>query len=647
MKDRDSATDAWGIQHGYRDVHGAWHPVGRGTRTRLRAAMGGDGPRSPEPGGVRRMRPGMRRVTGGSGWLRWEDGGEVELRRGERVDVPEGMHECLDVDGAHAGWWLAVGGGCDEAPPGTAWGWAAQLYAARSRRSWGHGDFGDLRRLGDMARGMGAGFTLLNPLGAPLPGRPQEDSPYSPSSRMFLNPLYLRIEDVPGAEEEGRFLEGLVTAGRALNERRRIDRDAVYGLKMRALERLWRRFRGDPRYDRYCREQGLVLRRFAVFNALSERWGGGWSRWPEACRRPDSAAVSRFADEEAPRVAFHQWLQWLLDEQLGRAATALPLMLDVPIGVGRDGFDAWLWQDVLALDVAVGVPPDEYNTQGQNWGLPPYIPHRLRRAGYGPWRQTLRAMLRQAGGLRVDHVMGLFRLYWIPGGASPADGGYVRYAADEMLAVLAIESRRAGAVVVGEDLGMVERGVRPRLRRANVLSYRLLWFERGRPETYPEEAMAAITTHDLFTVAGLWTGSDLKEQEALGLRPNGAGMRSIRRRVARWAGLGDGAGAGEAVVAAHRLLRGAPCRLLTATLDDALGVEERPNLPGTVHERPNWRLALPRPLEALERHPLVRAVAETMRGGVRNPSGGDSRRSTRTSASGGRGSPDRRGAREA
>lgn len=647
MTERDTITDAWGIQRGYRDVHRRWHPVARETRDRLRTAMRSDPREGGEGTDIRRVSPGCQRMTGAPGWLRLEDGGEVAIRRGEQLEVPEGMHERLDEDGAHAGWCLASVGVCPEPPEKTAWGWAAQLYAARSRGSWGHGDFEDLRRLGEMSRRAGAGFTLLNPLGAPLPGRPQEDSPYSPSSRMFLNPLYLRIEQVPGVEANGRFLEGLAAAGRALNERRRIDRDAVLALKMRALERAWGRFRGDRRHERYCREQGIVLRRFATFNALAERFGGGWSRWPAAYRHPESAAVARLADEEASRVGFHMWVQWLLDEQLGRAAQALPLMLDVPIGVGRDGFDAWLWQDSMALDVAVGVPPDEYNTQGQNWGLPPLIPHRLRRAGYGPWRQTLRAMLRHAGGLRVDHVMGLFRLYWIPGGAPPSQGAFVRYAAEEMLAVLAIESRRAGAVVVGEDLGMVERGARSRLRRANVLSYRLLWFERGRPETYPREAMAAITTHDLFTVAGLWTGSDLEAQERLGLRPNGAGMRAIRRKVARWAGLGDDATAGEAVVAAHRLLRAAPCRLLTATLDDALGVEERPNLPGTVHEWPNWRLALPRPIEELGRHRLARTVAETLRGGVRSRSGGGSRGSTPPSASAGRGSLRRPGGREA
>ncbi|HEX5398218.1 MAG TPA: 4-alpha-glucanotransferase, partial [Verrucomicrobiae bacterium] len=319
----------------------------------------------------------------------------------------------------------------------------------------------------------------------------------------------------------------------------------------------------------------------------------------------------KFAARNQRRVRFHAWLQWLLDQQLARAARELPLMLDLPVGFNPDGFDAWLWQDSLALDASVGAPPDAFNTSGQDWGLPPFIPHRLRASGYEPFRQTVRAMLRHARGLRIDHVMGLFRLYWIPQGRTARDGGYVRYRADEMLAVLAAESRRAGAVIVGEDLGTVERGVRSRLRRAGVLSYSLLWFENRLPEDYSSGALAAVTTHDLFTVAGLWLGSDLAAQQQIGLQPNVAGTEAVRERLRRRAGLSKTASAREAILGAHRLLARTPCRLITATLEDALAVEERPNMPGTTTQWPNWSIALPKPLEEIQRGGFVGKLFRT------------------------------------
>jgi len=280
--------------------------------------------------------------------------------------------------------------------------------------------------------------------------------------------------------------------------------------------------------------------------------------------------------------------------------------------VNPEGFDAWLWQDTLALEASVGAPPDEFNTLGQYWSLPPFIPHRLRASGYEPFRQTLRAMLRHARGLRIDHVMGLFRLFWIPHDANPRDGGYVRYHADELLAVLAIESQRAKAIVVGEDLGTVERGVRSRLRQLGALSYRLLWFESRPPERYPPQALAAVTTHDLFTVAGLWSGEDLEAQEQLGLHPNAAGTEAIRRRLRRKAGLSEQASPREAILGAHRLLARTPCRLITATLDDALAVEERPNMPGTATQRPNWSIALPKRLEEIQQDAFVRKLSKVI-----------------------------------
>jgi 4-alpha-glucanotransferase len=311
------------------------------------------------------------------------------------------------------------------------------------------------------------------------------------------------------------------------------------------------------------------------------------------------------------------WLQWLLDRQLARASECLAMMQDLPIGVDPDGADAWLWQDYMAAGVGIGAPPDLFNTQGQNWGLPPFIPHRLRAAAYHPFIQTIRATMRHAGGLRIDHAMGLFRLYWIPQGAEAKHGAYVRYNADEMLAIVALESQRARAFVIGEDLGTVEEGVREKLSENAVLSYRLMWFEEEPPSKFPVDALAAVSTHDLPTIAGVWTGSDLEAQKKLGLKPNEEGQQQWRDKLLDQVDAED-APIDQVIVAAHELLATAPSRILTASLEDALAVEERPNMPSTLNDRwPNWSLALPVDAEAVRCHPLVRKVAGALGRGRR------------------------------
>ena len=238
----------------------------------------------------------------------------------------------------------------------------------------------------------------------------------------------------------------------------------------------------------------------------------------------------------ADRIRFHQWVQLQIDRQLARASRAMPVMQDLPIGFDPDGADGWAFQDVLAQGISVGAPPDEFNTKGQNWGLPPFVPRRLRQAGYQPFIETIRACVRHSGGLRIDHVMGLFRLFWIPAGMEARQGAYVRSEAQDLLAIVALESRRARAVIVGEDLGTVEDDVRGQLLARRMLSYRLLWFEKRSPAKYPKQALAAVTTHDLPTIAGLWTGSDLQAQKDIGLSPNEQGTREILTRVRRLTG---------------------------------------------------------------------------------------------------------------
>ena len=545
-----------------------------------------------------------------------EDGTILRAEHHLPPDLPIGYHTLRSLRGNSETHLIVTPGRCCLPDVLRNWGWALQLYSLRSSGSWGIGDFADLRRFARWsARKLDSNFILLNPVGAPLPVLPQEASPYFPSSRLYLNPLYLRVEEVPGAAGIGASLNQLAATGHQLNAHRLINRDAIFRLKMRALEKIYRNFQGDERFEQYRAGQGEMLRRFATFCALAERLGDGWREWPARFGRPGLAAVPEFAAHHERRVVFYEWLQWLLAEQFAEAARESSLMLDVPIGVRADGFDAWLWQDMLALEAAVGAPPDKFNMQGQNWGLPPFIPHRLRASGYAPFRQTIRAMLRHARGLRIDHVMGLFRLFWIPRGADPHGGAYVRYPADELLAVLAIESQRAGAIVVGEDLGTVEPEVRKRLRQKGILSYRLLWFENAPPERFPEQALAAITTHDLPTVAGLWSGKDLETQQRLGRNPDVAGTTAIRNKLCRRARLRRAANSQETILAAHRLLARTPCWLRTATLEDALAVEERPNMPGAGAEWPNWSIALPNSLEKIQQSIFIRKLAGVMAAG--------------------------------
>jgi 4-alpha-glucanotransferase len=607
------STDDWGIDDGYEDARGGWHQTHEVTRSALLSAMGLDAPGARPAAGtqVRVLRPHQVMPLQGPAELRLEDGTVLQVSTALPPDIPLGYHELLPLNGQPSIDLIVSPGQCYLPASTRLWGWSTQLYALRSEESWGIGDLADLRRLAQWSSNeFGAGILLINPLHAATPVLPQQPSPYFPSSRRYRNLLYLHIEDVPGASGAIGDLERLVQVSRALNRERHIDRDAIFGLKMQALDHLWSRFSVDPRFERYCTEQGEALRQFAVFCVLAEHYGCGWRDWPQAYRRPDAAAVVRYAAEHANRVRFHQWLQWLLDEQLSRAAAAVPLMQDLPIGVDPDGADAWVWQDVLASDVTVGVPPDEYNTLGQDWGLPPFVPQKLRAAAYKPFRQIIQATLRHAGGLRIDHVMGLFRLYWIPQSADPRMGAFVRYPTKDLLAIVALESHRARAFIVGEDLGPVEEAAQAQLTAHRILSYRLLWFEAEPPARYPELALAAITTHDLPTIAGLWNGADLQNQYDLGLQPNEAGLREIRERLRMMVRLPESAPVNEVIVGAHQLLAEAPSLVVTATLEDAMAVEERPNMPNTTTEWSNWSIALPLSLEAFVCSPLARAIGE-------------------------------------
>jgi 4-alpha-glucanotransferase len=636
-----SELEAWGVDPGYWDVAGNWKEIPEATaRAVLEVMCAG----TREPGGPAPLvtidQSTADQVTGGQvtggqeggggrTWPHWlpagtlvlEEGGTVRVWPGapQPAEVPAGYHR-LEPEAGGAPLTVAVcPPRCPSPPDGRSWGWSSQVYATRSLTSWGIGDFADLRRLVSWAGQQGAGFVLLNPLHAPAAGPVPEPSPYFPSSRCFLNPLYIRIEEVPGAADLAD-VAVLAEQARALNEQRLIDRSRVWALKSQALETLFARSEeagADERFETYVNRRGRVLDGYTSFCVLGERYGLPWQDWPEEYRHPSRPEVGELANGAGrARKRYHAWLQWLCEVQLAGAtqANGAGLICDLAVGVDGGGADAWLWQDTFALGMRVGAPPDEFNTRGQDWALPPWDPWKLRAAAYEPYIEMLRAVLRPAQGLRVDHVMGLFRLFWVPLGSEPWQGAYVRYVWQDMVGLLRLEASRAGTYVVGEDLGTVEDHVRHVLAQSGVLSYKLLWFEPQRPDQWPGQALAAVTTHDLPTVAGVWTGADAEAQRRSGIPLNEQGAASLRRRLAEWTGSDDGRPVPEVIEATYAALAEAPCALRAAALDDALAVEERPNMPGTIDQWPNWCLALPASLEQIEQSALAAAIAARLGG---------------------------------
>ncbi|MFF9123255.1 4-alpha-glucanotransferase [Streptomyces sp. NPDC014889] len=546
-------------------------------------------------------------------------------------------------------------------PAARSYGLLVQLYSVLSHRSWGMGDLGDLTELSGWAgRALGAGFVQVNPLHAAVPGPPADPSPYRPSSRRFPDPVHLRVEDVPEfayAGDRERLRSVLERAGRlrasVLDEGALIDRDAVWELKREALELVRRVPLGPGRraaYADFLAEQGQALEDHATWYALAEVHGSDWSRWPEGLRDPRSTETARARAALRDRVDFHSWLAWLTDAQLtGAQRTAREagmgtgIVHDLAVGVHPGGADAWAQRDHFAAGMSVGAPPDAFNARGQDWGLPPWRPDRLAASGYAPFRQLLRALFRYAGALRIDHVMGLFRLWWIPQGLPPTEGTYVRYDAEAMLAVLVLEASRAGAVVIGEDLGTVEPGVRETLDRRGVLGTSVLWFERdwegsGRPlppERWRADCLATATTHDLPSTAARLTGEHVALRHRLGLltRPLEEERAEAAADTNEWlallAELGlwratDGGGGAvpeeeAGIQAVHRFLLRTPARMIGLWLPDTVGDRRPQNLPGTWDQYPNWRLPVadaegrPVTLEDLAASPRLHALTDVLR----------------------------------
>ncbi len=419
------------------------------------------------------------------------------------------------------------------------WGLATQLYSVRSKRSWGVGDLTDLTDLAVWAASRHkAGYVLVNPLHAAAPTAPMEPSPYLPTSRRFVNPIYLRVEAVPEfayIRRRGRvrkLREDVQSGAKRIDS---VDRDAAWAAKRAALEQIYRVPRSAGRelsYAEYGEREGRALDDFATWCALAEMYGSDWHQWPQDLRHPDGPGIAAFAEEQADEIDFYRWLQWQLDDQLTIAQAhalasgmALGIMHDLAVGVHPNGADAWALQDVLALGVSAGAPPDAFNQHGQDWSQPPWRPDALAEQEYRPFRSLVAAVLRHAGGVRIDHIMGLFRMWWIPRGAKPTDGTYVYYDHEAMVGILALEAHRAGSLVVGEDLGTVEPWVRDYLRDRGVFGTSILWFEMdhagdGRPvpaERWREYCLSSVTTHDLPPTAGYLAGEHVRLRDRLGL----------------------------------------------------------------------------------------------------------------------------------
>jgi 4-alpha-glucanotransferase len=486
------------------------------------------------------------------------------------------------------------------------WGVAAQVYGLRRAGDGGIGDAGAVRDLAVAAARRGADAVALSPVHSLFAADPARHGPYSPSSRLFLNPLYGDPSIVFGPERLASH------AAVADEQAPLIDWAAAGAAKFAMLRRLFDDFTardlaaGRPLaadFERFVRDGGDALHEHALFEALHAERPGNWIDWPTGWRQGDAAAVR-----------YHLFLQWIAARSFAAAQTAaraagmrIGLISDLAIGMDRAGSHAWARRSDLLLGLSIGAPPDAFNPRGQDWGLTGFSPRALVARGFEPFLATLRAALAHAGGVRIDHIMGLMRLWLVPRGAPASEGAYLAYPLEDLLRLLALESHRHGAVVIGEDLGTVPPGFRARLRRAGIAGMDVMWFERTRltyrkPTRWRRDAVATTTTHDLPTVAGWWSGEDIRTRRALGLGAAGEEAERRQDRGRLWraftaAGTAQGAPPpvdrpAAAVDAALGYVAQSPSPLMLAPLEDLLGLEAQPNLPGTIDEHPNWRRRL-------------------------------------------------------
>ena len=645
-------AEAAGLALRWRDVHGHWHDVGddtlRSVLGALGLAAGSDAEieiglhalRSPD-----RLPPLLTGDAGGTMRLPMPaaayefalengtaEGGTAQDDHGAVVRLPTtpgyhrlriGGHELAIAVAPAQGWTVA------DAAPGRPWGLAAQLYSLRRKGDGGLGDFGSLTAFVRHAAAHGASAVAISPVHAQFSATADRFSPYSPSSRTLLNVLHSHLE-VTGAEAAGLESAPLVD-WQAASRMRLQQLDAVFTSAERG-NALWGEF------VRFRETEGATLEGHARFEALhavmAARGVWHWRQWPDGLSDATSPAVAAFAQANAREVTRHAFYQFMADRGLGAAQAAakaagmgIGLISDLAVGVDSGGSQCWARPDQVLLGLTVGAPPDLLNTRGQGWGLSAFSPRGLLLGGFGAFIAMLRAAMRHAGGVRIDHAMGLARLWVLPDGASPADGVYMHYPVDDMLRLVRLESHRLRAVVLGEDLGTLPEGFQDRISHAGMLGLRVLWFERAQdlgftaPSGWERNAVSMTSTHDLATVAGWWSGQDTGWRKRLGHRDD-AGVAAEaserdRDRHMLWAAMrasgaaeGDTPPPGEAdaaVDAAIRHVGRAACALTIVPLEDALGLVEQPNLPGTLDEHPNWRRRMPGDAATLLDAPAVAA----------------------------------------
>jgi 4-alpha-glucanotransferase len=640
-----------GVDTEYRDGFGNLRIVEPEVLARILDALaaGGDGPERMLPRTilVRDNTAQPLRLSAAAGQpLRWEIRSAQKIAEGEGSSdllilpaLPNGIFQlrvtlarpgdertetaCLVVcrDRAYQG---------GETAPRRMWALAVQLYGVRSPRNWGCGDFSDLAALVDLAADVGAAGVGLNPLHALFEDRAADASPYAPNSRLFLNPLYIDVDAVP--EFPGLQAAGLEEEVERLRRRDIVDYDGVAKAKTRALNVAYEAFlrQGSierrQAFDRFRHASGSTLVRFGCFEWLRRKFGHPWWEWPQAWRRVDDEKLAALRQSEAISIGLFEFVQWLAHEQLDRCRARaserrlpLGLYLDIAVGVRSDGFDAWCDQDAILAGMAVGAPPDALNTAGQNWGLAGFNPAGLEERLFEPFRRMLKASMRYAGAIRLDHVLGLKRLYLVPHGVRASQGTYVRFPFEAMLAVAALSSQQYRCVVVGEDLGTIPENFRETLADWGIWTYQVMLFERSGagvffpPQSYRQNALVSFGTHDIATFAGWRDHHDLAVKQALGMDPGETGeqrhgaLDALRQALQRH-GLKT---ADFAAVA--RYLADTPSRLLVISVEDVLGVRDQVNLPGTTNEHPNWRRRLPVSLQDLKIQAALRSTAEIMR----------------------------------
>ncbi|WP_418163147.1 4-alpha-glucanotransferase [Pantoea vagans] len=658
-----------GIAAEYINAHGKPQAIPTLTRQRLLAVMQPAHPLSaPLPSAVI-FRSGESlslspQLSDDAHWHLISEAGEISSGRCQPAQplqlpqLPEGYHQLTLQQGAQQ--WscrvIIAPARCYEPPALLAgesfWGACVQLYTLRSAGNWGIGDFSDLRRMLPKVSARGGAFIGLNPVHALFPSSPESASPYSPSSRRWLNVLYIDVNAVTDFRQSAAAQAWwqLPQTQQTLAQARAaewVDYAAVTRLKIQALSLAWPQFTQrdaiDPEvqaFNAFVSEGGESLLHQALFDALhadqmaqdSGRWG--WPVWPEALQHPGSPAVQAFLNQHQDQVRFWLWLQWLAAQQFEscwnccqQQQMPIGLYRDLAVGVAQGGAETWSERDLYCMEASIGAPPDILGPRGQDWGLPPMDPQVMRQRAWEPWIALLRASMRHCGALRIDHVMALMRLWWIPAGESADHGAYVHYPIDDLLAILALESQRHRCMVIGEDLGTVPEAIVDKLRDGGVYSYKVLWFEQTSdtgfrpPASWPRQAMAVATTHDLPTLRGWWQSDDLTTGAQLGLYPDKvvlAGLYQDRRRAKqallnslhRVGALPKRAGRDARRTGMSKALNRAMQRYLADSHSALLGLQPEDwldmaapvNIPGTSDEYPNWRRKLSVTVEALFSH---------------------------------------------